>query len=291
MKPLKIVVLAKQVPDTRNVGPDAMKPDGTVNRAALPAIFNPDDLHALEMALQIKDKVPGTKVIILTMGPKRAADIIREGYFRGVDEGIMVSDRRFGGADTLATSYTISMAIKKIGDVDLVVGGVQAIDGDTAQTGPQTAEKIGFPQVTYVEELVDIADDGITLKRRLEKGVETVKLPLPGLVTVAGSFDNCRFRNAAKTLKYKYARTNTELSREKDYIKEIVEKKNYLIIPEWGVEDINAEPDKIGLPGSPTKVKDVQNIVLTVKEAKVLDASEDSINEMMNDLIDAHIIG
>jgi len=114
MKPLKIVVLAKQVPDTRNVGPNAMKPDGTVNRGKLPTIFNPDDLHALELALSIKDRIPKTEVTILTMGPKRAADIIREGYYRGADKGIMISDKRFGGADTLATSYTIVKAIKKI---------------------------------------------------------------------------------------------------------------------------------------------------------------------------------
>lgn len=291
MKSLHIVVLAKQVPDTRNVGPDAMKPDGTVNRAALPAIFNPDDLHALELALRIKDLVAGSKVTVLTMGPKRAADIIREGYYRGADNGIMVSDRRFGGADTLATSYTIAMAIKKIGDVDLVVGGVQAIDGDTAQTGPQTAEKIGYPQVTYVEELVDISDDSLILKRRLEKGVETVKTPLPVLLTVAGSSQECRPRIAQRTLKYKYARTNTELGREKDYIQEIVKNKKYLFIPEWSVEDINADPSKIGLPGSPTKVKNVENIVLTVKESKVLDSSDDSIKDMIEDLINAHIIG
>ncbi|HHH54806.1 MAG TPA: electron transfer flavoprotein beta subunit/FixA family protein [Bacteroidetes bacterium] len=291
MKNLHIVVLAKQVPDTRNVGPDAMKPDGTVNRSALPAIFNPDDLHALELALQLKDEIPGTKVTVLTMGPKRAADIIREGYFRGADNGIMVSDRRFGGADTLATSYTIAMAIKKIGNVDLVVGGVQAIDGDTAQTGPQTAEKIEFPQVTYVEEVVGISDDKLTLKRRLEKGVETVKTTLPVLLTVAGSSKECRPRIAQKTLKYKYARTNTELGREKDFIQEIVNNKDYLLIPEWSVEDINADLEKIGLPGSPTKVKSVENIVLTVKESKILDSKDESIKEMINDLINAHIIG
>ncbi|MDV7397143.1 electron transfer flavoprotein beta subunit/FixA family protein, partial [Arthrospira platensis SPKY1] len=110
----------------------------------------------------------------------------------------MVSDRRFGGADTLATSYTLSMAIKKIGNVDLVVGGVQAIDGDTAQTGPQTAEKLGIPQVTYVEDIIDIKEEQLVLKRRLEKGIEIVKTPLPLLVTVAGSFDDCRPRHAKR---------------------------------------------------------------------------------------------
>ncbi len=291
MKPLKIVVLAKQVPDTRNVGPDAMKPDGTVNRGILPTIFNPDDLHALEFALQVKDKLPGTQVIILTMGPKRAADIVREGYYRGADYGMMVSDRRFGGADTLATSYTLAMTIKKIGDVDMVLAGVQAIDGDTAQTGPQTAEKIDFPQVTYIEELIELGENDITVKRRLDKGVEIVKSPIPVLMTVNGTFDKCRSRNVKKLLKYKHARTNTELSREEDFIKELVEQRPYLHIPEWNVEDIKAEISKIGLAGSPTKVNKVESIVMKVSEAKVLDDSQDSIDLMVGELINAHVIG
>ena len=147
---MRIIVLAKQVPDTRNVGKDAMKEDGTINRGALPAIFNPEDLNALEQALRIKDKFPGTTITMLTMGPGRAAEIIREGMFRGADNGYLLTDRSFAGADTLATSYALSMAIRKIGDFDLIIGGRQAIDGDTAQVGPQVAEKLGLPQVTNV---------------------------------------------------------------------------------------------------------------------------------------------
>lgn len=291
MRALKIVVLAKQVPDTRNVGPDAMKEDGTVNRAVLPAIFNPDDLNALELAFQIRDKVPGSEVILLTMGPKRAADLIREGLFRGADKGIMVSDRRFGGADTLATSYTLSMAIKKIGNVDLVLGGVQAIDGDTAQTGPQTAEKIGFPQITYVEELHDIGVKYITVKRRLEKGVEVVKAPIPVLITVSGTFQDCRPRNAKRVMKFKYSRTLTEMEREEELLQAKIQKESHLLIPEWTVEDIAAEAEKIGLPGSPTKVKDVENVILTAKESKILGGSAEDIDIMISELIGSHIIG
>jgi len=291
MRALKIVVLAKQVPDTRNVGPDAMKEDGTVNRAVLPAIFNPDDLNALELAFQIRDKVAGSEVVILTMGPKRAADLIREGLFRGADKGIMVSDRRFGGADTLATSYTLSMAIKKIGNVDLVLGGVQAIDGDTAQTGPQTAEKIGFPQITYVEELLDIEEKYITVKRRLEKGVEVVKAPIPVLMTVSGTFQDCRPRNAKRVMKFKYSRTLTEMEREDEILQAKINKETHLLIPEWSVEDISAEAEKIGLPGSPTKVKDVENVILTAKESKVLGSSAEDIDIMISELIGSHIIG
>ena len=140
---LKIVVLAKQVPDTRNVGKDAMTAEGTVNRAALPAIFNPEDLNALEQALRLKEQNPGSTVGILTMGPPRAGEIIRQGLYRGADTGWLLTDRLFAGADTLATSYALATAIKKIGDVDIVIGGRQAIDGDTAQVGPQVAQKLG----------------------------------------------------------------------------------------------------------------------------------------------------
>ena len=176
---LKIVVLAKQVPDTRNVGKDAMKADGTINRAALPAIFNPEDLNALEQALRLEH--PGSTVTILTMGPGRAAEVIREGLYRGADNGYLLTDRAFAGADTLATSYALATAIKKIGDYDVIIGGRQAIDGDTAQVGPQVAEKLGLTQVTYAEEIlnVDKAAKKITVKRHIDGGVETLRLPCP----------------------------------------------------------------------------------------------------------------
>lgn len=184
---LKIVVLAKQVPDTRNVGKDAMTAEGTVNRQALPAIFNPEDLNALEMALTIKDQIKDTHITIVTMGPDRAAQIVRDAMFRGADDGIVISDRKLAGSDTLATSYAIAQAVKKLGHVDIVFGGRQAIDGDTAQVGPQTAEKLEIPQITYAEELVDINDKDITIKRRLERGVEIVKSHYPVLITVHSS--------------------------------------------------------------------------------------------------------
>jgi electron transfer flavoprotein beta subunit len=285
--------MAKQVPDTRNVGTDAMKPDGTVNRGKLPAIFNPDDLHALELALNIKDRVPGTTVTVLTMGPQRAADIIREGYYRGADDGIMISDRRFGGADTLATSYTIAQAIRKLAPYDLILGGRQAIDGDTAQVGPQSAEKLDLPQVTYVEEIIDIKEDEIIAKRRLEKGVETVSSPFPCLMTVHGSSPECRSSIAKKVMQYKYARTKTELNSKNtdELLLQLHEKRPYLTIPEWGVEDIDADPDKIGLAGSPTKVKSVESIVLTANETKILSDSDADVEGMIKELIENHTIG
>ena len=209
---LKIVVLAKQVPDTRNVGPDAMTPEGTVNRSALPAIFNPEDLNALEQALRLKDENPGTTVTIITMGPGRAAEVIREAMYRGADGGYLLTDRAFAGADTLATSYALSTAIKHVQpDVDLIIGGRQAIDGDTAQVGPQVAEKLGLNQITYTEEILSCKDGKITVKRHIDGGVETVESPLPCVLTVNGSAAPCRPRNVKYVMKYKRALAPMEL--------------------------------------------------------------------------------
>ena len=200
MKGLKIVVLAKQVPDTRNVGKDAMKADGTVNRAALPAIFNPEDLNALEQALRLKDKIAGSTVHILTMGPGRAAEIIREAMFRGADGGYLLSDRAFAGSDTLATSYALACALRNL-QTDLLICGRQAIDGDTAQVGPQVAEKLGLPQVTYAEDILECNAQEITIKRRLERGVEVVKCPIPCVVTVNAAAAPSRPGNARNVMK------------------------------------------------------------------------------------------
>ncbi len=289
-KSLKIVVLAKQVPDTRNVGKNAMKEDGTVNRAALPAIFNPEDLNALEQALRLKDKIAGSEVHLLTMGPGRAADIIREGLFRGADGGVLLTDRKFAGADTLATSYALSRAIEKI-KPDLIIAGRQAIDGDTAQVGPQVAEKMSWPQVTYAEEILACENNSITVKRRLEHGVETVVSALPAVVTVHGSAAACRPRNAKCLMKFKRARTMTEwLELNADYCAEL-KGKDYLKIVEWGVSDVGGDEVQFGLSGSPTKVKKIENIVFQAKESKKLTASDKDVEELMCELIANHTIG
>lgn len=286
-----IIVLAKQVPDTRNVGKNAMKADGTVNRAALPAIFNPEDLNALEQALQIKDNHPDSKITILTMGPGRAAEIIREGLFRGADDGVLLTDRAFAGADTLATSYALSMAARKIKDFDIIISGRQAIDGDTAQVGPQVAEKLGIPQITYAENIESIATDKIRIKRRLENGVETVESSLPVLVTVNSSAQPCRPRNAKLLQKYKHAKTVTERQVEHiDYI-DIYDDRPYLNITEWGVADVDADVALCGLSGSPTKVKRIENVSFQAKENKKLSDSDNDINELMKELIENHTIG
>lgn len=288
---LNIIVLAKQVPDTRNVGKDAMKEDGTINRAALPAIFNPEDLNALEQALRLKDANPGSTITLLTMGLPRAAEIIREAIFRGADGGVVLTDRVLGGADTLATSYSLAQAVKKIGNYDIILGGRQAIDGDTAQVGPQIAEKLGLPQVTYAEEIVELKDGHVTVTRRLENGVETVKAPLPCVVTVNGTAPECRPRNARRVMQYKFAASPGELDKADERQKEIVASRPELQIKEWGAAFVDADPEQIGLPGSPTKVKAIENVVFTAKESRRLDDSDQAIEDLVKELITNHTIG
>ena len=264
---LRIIVLAKQVPDTRNVGKDAMNADGTINRAALPAIFNPEDLNALEQALRLKEQYPGTTVKVLTMGPPRAAEIVREGMFRGTDGGYLLTDRAFAGADTLATSYALSTAIRKIGEYDIIIGGRQAIDGDTAQVGPQVAEKLGLTQITYAEEILKVEDGRITVKRHIDGGVETVEGPLPIVITVNGSAAPCRPRNAKLLMTHKNAE-----------------------ITEWSVADIDGDVAQCGLSGSPTKVKAIQNIVFKAKESKAMGDTDAEIENLIVELVENHTI-
>ncbi len=291
-KTYQIVALAKQVPDTRNVGKDVMKEDGTINRAALPAIFNPEDLLGLEMALKAKEQLKNAKVTVVTMGPNRAADIVREAIYRGADDGFVISDRKFAGSDTLATSYAISLAIRKLGHVDLIFGGRQAIDGDTAQVGPQIAEKLGLPQITYAEELVALDSDSITIKRRIKDGVEVVKSPMPVLVTVHGNAPVCRPRIAKQLLKYKKACIPGEATADNQAVcEEMWTKRPYLKLGEWHADDLNPDESRLGLSGSPTKVMAIENVVLVGKENKQINTDEKSINELVQELVKTHIIG
>ena len=289
---LKIVVLAKQVPDTRNVGKDAMTAEGTVNRAALPAIFNPEDLNALEQALRLKEQNPGSTVGVLTMGPPRAGEIIRQGLYRGADTGWLLTDRLFAGADTLATSYALATAIRKIGDVDIVIGGRQAIDGDTAQVGPQVAQKLGLNQVTYAEEILSIKDGKATIRRHIDGGVETVEAPLPVVITVNGSAAPCRPCNARLVMKYKYATCPMERPAElESRMEKLYADRDYLTLNQWSVADVDGDASQCGLAGSPTKVKAVQNIVFQAKEAKTLTASDADVESLIKELLEEKIIG
>lgn len=288
---MNIIVLAKQVPDTRNVGKDAMREDGTVNRGALPAIFNPEDLNALEQALRIKDQYPDTTISVLTMGPFRAADVIREALYRGADRGYLLTDRAFAGADTLATSYALAMAIRHIGMPDLILSGRQAIDGDTAQVGPQVAHKLGLPTVTYAEELEEINAKEVIVRRRLEHGVERVKTSLPLLITVNGSSAPCRPRNAKALQRYKYAMVPNELGEASEMQRSLFEARPYLQIAELTAADVKAELEQCGLLGSPTKVKTIENVVFQAKEARHYEANDEGISSLIVELIANHTIG
>jgi len=228
---------------------------------------------------------------LLTMGLPRAAEIIREAIYRGADAGIVLTDRVLGGADTLATSYSLAQAVKKIGDYDIILGGRQAIDGDTAQVGPQIAEKLGIPQVTYAEEILDLKDGYVIVKRRLESGVETVKAPLPCVVTVNGSAAECRPRNARRVMQYKHAVSPSEKSKLAPEVLAIVEKRPELNLQEWSAAYVEADPQQIGLAGSPTKVKAIENVVFTAKESRCLDDCDEHIEELIKELIANHTIG
>jgi electron transfer flavoprotein beta subunit len=293
----KCVVLVKQVPDTANISGKAMRDDGTVNRAALPAIFNPEDLNALEMALQVKEQ-HGGQVTVLTMGPPRAAEVLRESLYRGADRVILLSDRKFAGSDTLATSYALKCAIERIGDYDLIFCGRQAIDGDTAQVGPQIAEKLGLPQVTYAESVQSLQDDEIIVRRAFPLGVETVKCTLPCLLTVVGSANQPRPPSARRMLTYKLAATTLEyqllLKKWPEFeTKEALD--SYLAereqrIPVWTVADIGADGDKLGLAGSPTKVLKVDSVVLETTESREVQATSEDISVLLQDLAQDYIL-
>ncbi|MBW8041180.1 MAG: electron transfer flavoprotein subunit beta/FixA family protein [Planctomycetes bacterium] len=297
------VVLIKQVPDTKRITGQAMNDDGTVNRSALPAIFNPEDLNGLELALEIKEKYGGN-ITVITMGLPGASSILRDSLFRGADEAILITDKRCAASDTLATSYILSCAVKKF-DFDIVICGRQAIDGDTAQVGPQLAEKLGVPQITYVEELMELNGKNITARRNIGAGWQQVKTSLPVLLTVTGEANEPRVAAAKKMMKYKNARTPFEIEREvKDDNHEadeattkalierkcgLLEEKN-LLIKQWDLDFIGADLNWCGRSGSPTKVHRIQSVVLAAKGSKDIEPSENGISGMVHELIDDKII-
>ncbi len=305
--PYRSIVCVKQVPDTANVTAEAMKEDGTVNRAALPTVFNPEDLHALEAALELRD-AHGGMVTALSMGPPKAADVLRECLYRGADRGILITDRRAAASDTLATSYILSQAIRKIGDYDFVFCGRQAIDGDTAQVGPQCAEKLGITQVTYLERIVDVSDGVVRIRRNIGLGWELVEASLPVLVTVLETANRPRPRAAKRMIRFKRARVRSELAGE--FRKQMAEAKaepempgapfgqiaewfdeSGLLIDQWSLEEIGADLARCGLPGSPTKVHRIQAIVLTKEGYTQVAASNEGIRRLVHELVVDRTLG
>ncbi|MBE6369414.1 MAG: electron transfer flavoprotein subunit beta/FixA family protein [Lentisphaerae bacterium] len=288
-----VLVFVKQVPDTQNITGDAMKADGTVNRAALPAIFNPEDLNALEMALELKDRY-GAKVVVATMGLPAAAEVLRQAMYRGADEGILLTDRAFAGADTLATSFALSCAARKV-KYDLILCGRQAIDGDTAQVGPQVAEKLHLPQIAYAEEVISLGDGKVVARRAIEGGYEVLESPLPTVMTVIDA-NIPRPMAAKRIMQYKRARIKSEITKDcadaaavEAKMAELAAKG--LLITEWTAADVDADVNNIGKAGSPTKVKAIASVVLTASEAKKVEATEAGITELIHELISDHTLG
>jgi electron transfer flavoprotein beta subunit len=299
-----MIVCVKQVPDTANIHGDAMKEDGTVNRAALPAIFNPEDLHALEAALEIRERFGGT-VTVITMGPPAACEVLREALCRGADRVILISDRRAAASDTLATSYILSMAVRKIERYDIVFCGRQAIDGDTAQVGPQMAEKLGLPQITYFEKLVELTGKTIRARRNVGNGWEVLEARLPALLTVIDLANEPRAAAAKRVMRFKRARSAGEVMTAVTKDAAVAEterpaeaarrmealKQAGTVIEQWDLDDIKADLAWCGMAGSPTKVHRVQSIVLTKEGFTAVAPEPEAISKMVHELIVDHTLG
>jgi electron transfer flavoprotein beta subunit len=297
-RPYHSVVLVKQVPDTRNVSGEVMTKDGTMNRNALPAIFNPEDLNALEMALDVRDRIGG-QVTVLSMGPLQAAEVLREALYRGADRVILLSDRKFAGADTQATSYTLKCAIDKLGRFDLIFCGRQAIDGDTAQVGPQVAEKLNVPQITYAESIIDLDEKEIVVQRAFELGTELVKCELPCLLTVTGSANQPRPASARRLIEYKLAAIPAEHAKllekwpefgTEEALQEYITKHG-LDITLWSAADLNVDEAQMGLVGSPTQVHKISYVVLETNDSKEIPPTPEGIQLLIQELIREYIVG
>lgn len=291
------IVLVKQVPDTTNISGQVMKEDGTVNRAKLPAIFNFEDKVALEFALRIKDRFGG-KVTAITMGPPRASDILRECLYMGADEACLITDRKFAGADTLATSYVLSEAVKNIGKFDFVFAGRQAIDGDTAQVGPQTAEKLNIPQITYTEEILEVKDGTVRVRKKIDGGYEILESKLPVLFTVIKDAAEPRPFSAKRVMTYKGAKSLLELEKLVEgnsllYIDKLVYEytSRSLFIPTLTADDLHVDAARCGIKGSPTKVYNVESVVLGGSAPVRVENSTTGMNMLIDKLMEDRILG
>jgi electron transfer flavoprotein beta subunit len=285
--PYRMVCLVKQVPDTRHITSDVLQEDGTVNRQALPAVVNPDDLFALEMALGVKDRYGG-EITVISMGPPSAVEVLRDALSRGADHAVLLSDRKFAGSDTLATSHVLERAVRKTGDFDLIFCGRQAIDGDTAQTGPQVAEKLKIPQVTFAESIEELNGDDIIIRRTIEGGYEQLRGRLPLLITVTNSAERPR-RQSAKRMTF-WKKGKTALGAKSEDEQERLANKG-LLIPFWNLEELGCPAKICGFQGSATWIKSVESVKLTPpRESKSFDTSDEGIRDLLNELINEHII-
>lgn len=252
---MEIIVCIKQVPDSASVKIDPET--NTLMRQGVPAIVNPFDMHALEAALQLKE-IHGGTITVVTMGPPQATEALRECVALGADKGILVSDRAFGGSDTLATSYTLASAVKTLGKYDLILCGMQAIDGDTAQVGPSMAEQLEIAQLTFVSK-IEIVGDKVTVQREQDECYEVVESKLPILITVVRSINDPRFPNVKGIMKAKKAQ-----------------------FPVLALADLVVDETRLGLKGSPTKVS---KIFSPPKRSNTIQIQKDTAQEAVAELI------
>ena len=284
--PYRMVCLIKQVPDTRNITSDVLREDGTVNRQALPAVVNPDDLFALEMALGVNDKFGG-EITVISMGPPMAVEVLKDALSRGADNAILLSDKEFAGADTLATSHVLEWAIRKNGDFDLIFCGRQAIDGDTAQVGPQVAEKLDIPQVTLAEAIEYLNGDEIVIRRTIDGGYERIRGRIPLLITVTNTAQRPRPPSAKRLMFWKKGKIDSGAESEEERQRLV---NRGLLIPVWNIEELGCPANICGFAGSPTRIKRVESVKLTPRDHKHFDTSEQGIKGLINELMDEHII-
>jgi electron transfer flavoprotein beta subunit len=254
---VNIIVCIKQVPDTAEI---RINPEtNTLMREGVPSIINPFDLHALEAALQIKEKTGG-KVTVLTMGPPQAETALREAVSMGADEAVLLSDRAFAGSDTWATSYTLAQAIRKLG-ADIIFCGKQAIDGDTAQVGPETAEFLGIPHISYIRKIEEIRDSSIRVQRLMDEGYDIVESSLPVLLTTVKELNQPRM----PSLKGKMAAKKAEIKK-------------------MGKDDIQADENSIGLKGSPTQVKNIFAPQIKAGRKMIEGSAEEQVEALIQEL-------
>ena len=263
---MKIVVLVKQVPDSTEITVD--KVTGTLVRDGVPSIINPDDLAGLEAALELKDKDPSINVTVVSMGPPQAKGMLQETIARGADEAYLLTDRRLGGADTWATSTTIAGAIRNIKDYDIIITGRQAIDGDTAQVGPQIAEHLGIPVISYAEG-IEVDGDSVIVKRQYEDRHHMLKAKMPVLITALSELNEPRYMTPGGIFDACDAEITT-----------------------WGRANlVDVEDGDLGLKGSPTKIAKASDKVRKGAGEKVTpDSPDEAVDYIMDKLLTKHVI-
>ncbi len=261
---MNIVVCIKQVPDTDDIKIDPET--NTLIREGVESIINPYDLHALETALSLKDRLGGT-VTVISMGPGQVKKSLKKTIALGADHTVLLSDRSFAGADTLATSYTLACGIKELPESDLIICGKQAIDGDTAQVGPGIAEHLQIPHITYVKEIMEANEHQLTVKRETETGYDVIKMELPGVITTLMEINEPRLPSIRGILR----------SRKTE-------------IPVWGIDDITIQKEFIGLDGSPTQVVKVDTPDLQAEGEIYEGEPENQVEQLIKELNDRQIL-